>query len=219
MATETSRSALLEAAAALGRAESALREASRSDDDLRQVMKVVAKGRNSLLETAQTILALQEGVREASRVLADFGSRAEDVSRVVDIIEEVADETRLLALNAKILAAQAGREGAGFTVVADKLMSLAANTRESTGQVADIMERLADEAGRSRATIGENVVRVEEGARLADEANDAFDSLARLMTDVTRDRRRLEARATSIAQLREKLERLDDAGGEAPSSS
>lgn len=190
---------------ALSEAEHEVSAARRSDAGSAP-MEVVRTGRAALVEAAQHILSLETALTASERVLSDLEVRAEAIRRVVTLIDDVAGETHLLALNAKILAAQAGQEGAGFSVVATKLMDLAGNTRRATGEVAEILGALAEESVRSGATVRGSVEKVREGARLADRANDAFDALAQIVSDHAKEARRLGNRLDTLKQRREEVE-------------
>lgn len=202
--------ALRERLRALEQAERDVADA-RAGCNLAGSVDVVRTGRGALLDVAGHILSLKTALTETERVLSELQVRAEAIRRVVTLIDEVAEETHLLALNAKIIAAQAGQDGAGFGVVATKLMSLAGNTRRATGDVAEILGALADESVRSRDTVHGSVEKIDEGARLADQANDAFDALANLTNRQMRELRRLGARLDALGERRREVEEVAEA--------
>lgn len=93
-------------------------------------------------ETAVSMDQLAAQIDQASRDVTDLAEQGSDIGRIIDVINEVTDQTNLLALNAAIEAARAGEHGRGFAVVADEVRSLAERTQRSTLEVRKVIEAI-----------------------------------------------------------------------------
>ncbi len=144
-----------------------------------QVAETTQKGSTVVAETASTMLSIKEAIDRASESIGALGARSEQVGAIVGVIDEIAERTNLLALNAAILAAQAGPHGRGFRIVADEIKELSERTAASTREIdaligavrADVSaatERVA--AGDSLAEVG--VVQARNASSLLGEIND-----------------------------------------------
>lgn len=125
------------------------------------------KGALVATEAIGAIMALIDEIENASKVIAKVESDSAGIGMILDVINGVAEQTNLLALNAAIEAARAGEQGRGFAVVADEVRTLASRTQQSTGEIQAMIERLqggardavrAMEAARNRAEAGSDQV-------------------------------------------------------------
>ncbi len=122
------------------------RSAQRADHQAANGCKVVAQAIASITELAEDA----DGTLIAVRAMANHGSQ---ISSVMSVIRDIAEQTNLLALNAAIEAARAGEHGRGFAVVADEVRSLATRTKASTGQIKDMVLALETGARSSMAAM------------------------------------------------------------------
>jgi len=131
------------------------------------------KGKETVDETIQGILAIRESVDRASAVIQDLGSQSNAIGKILTVIDEVADQTSLLSLNAAIIAAQAGEHGKGFAVVADEIRELAERTAVSTREIGAIITNLQNgtsDAVRAMAAGSERVHQEVERSKSAGHA-------------------------------------------------
>ncbi len=113
-------------------------------------------------------------VFEAGETVKELGSSSEKIGEIIHVINDIADQTNLLALNAAIEAARAGEQGRGFAVVADEVRKLAERTTGATKEIAEMIVQLQKGTHDTVASIKSGVEEVETGKKLAGEAGDAI---------------------------------------------
>ena len=111
-------------------------EASQESNDTAQ------RGRKQVLQTVESINLLASDVTNTAGEVEHLAGQVRDISKVLEVIRSIAEQTNLLALNAAIEAARAGEQGRGFAVVADEVRALAARTQDSTKDIQNMIERL-----------------------------------------------------------------------------
>ncbi|MGD9019317.1 MAG: methyl-accepting chemotaxis protein [Desulfuromonadales bacterium] len=132
-------------------------------------------GKAAVAETISGIQLIRANVEDASRAIEELGKQSGEIGSILTVIDEVADQTRLLSLNASIIAAQAGEHGKGFAVVADEIRELAERTAMSTQEISAIIRRLQTgtvEAVKAMQVGSERVHEEAERSKVAEEALD-----------------------------------------------
>jgi methyl-accepting chemotaxis protein len=142
-------------------------EASAACQDVENVGGVVHK-------TIETMNTISQIVVASSQKVEQLGASSEQIGEVIQVIEDIADQTNLLALNAAIEAARAGEQGRGFAVVADEVRKLAERTRVATKETSGIIGKIQRETGLAVESICAGSKQVEHGRAAAAHAADAI---------------------------------------------
>ena len=142
-----------------------------------EMVDVAELGREKVSATMAGIEAIRVATEEAGRVITSLGGRAQEIGEILDVIDEVAEETNLLALNAAIIAAQAGEHGRGFSVVADEIKDLAERVGVSTKEIGKLIRAVQEESGNAVSAVRRGSEMVAEGVRLSQEAGNALEAI------------------------------------------
>ncbi len=142
-----------------------------------QMIKDAARGVEAVRRTLGGVDEIRSSSRTAGTVIRDLDQRVRAIGAINNVIDEVAIETNVLALNASIIAAQAGDHGAGFRVVAEQIKALAERTAASTREISAVVQGLKTEATRAVEVIDRGESAVEAGAALSEEAARALEQI------------------------------------------
>ena len=151
--------------------------AQRTNELSEQASRDAELGKTAVAETISGIQSIMATVKEASRAIEELGKQSGEIGTILTVIDEVADQTRLLSLNASIIAAQAGEHGKGFAVVADEIRELAERTAMSTQEISAIIRRLQSGTVEAVKAMQIGTERVQEEAERSKVAEVALDKL------------------------------------------
>lgn len=168
-------SAVTEMNASIKKVEGLARESSSLSELVAREAK--EKGLQAVDRTRAGMEKIQSTVGRSGEAVHTLGSEAQKIGSVLTVIRDVTDQTGLLALNASILAAQAGEAGRGFAVVATEIRELADRTAGSTKEIAAIIASVQKVVGQAVATMADGLQSVEDGGRLAAESDAALRSI------------------------------------------
>jgi methyl-accepting chemotaxis protein len=183
-----------------------LDKASRSTSDLsRHAREEALAGREAVAATVSSIETSRELTDRAAGILGELANRVTEIGRILRVISEVTERTNLLALNAAIIAAQAGEHGRGFSVVAGEMRDLAEQTRRSTDEIGSIIAGVQRGSRDAVTAMEESLGRVRDSVSLA---RDASSSLSRIVSSSNTSFEMAEGISQSLAQQAEASRRL-----------
>ena len=147
------------------------------------VVSTAESGQEKVRQTIEGMDAIRIATETAEKVIRNLGRRTKEIGAIVDVIDDVADETNLLALNAAIIAAQAGEHGRAFSVVADEIKDLAERVLASTKEIATLIRAVQEEGENAIGAIETGTESVASGVDLSAEAGVSLEAITRASRD------------------------------------
>ena len=194
--TDTMACAAEEVAIQAGSIATASEEMSATSSDIaRNCLYAAESAQKATLQThsgselvqssARMMENIAQRVNVSSKTVAGLGERSDQIGAIVNTIEDIADQTNLLALNAAIEAARAGEQGRGFAVVADEVRALAERTTKATKEIATMIKAIQSETQSAVGSMSEGVAEVTRGTAEANRSGEALEDIHNQINDLT----------------------------------
>ncbi|MFA7059791.1 MAG: methyl-accepting chemotaxis protein [Pedobacter sp.] len=157
----------------------------RTVDISNRATQTALNGSEVVNHAVQSIQRIAVKVQQSAKTVESLGTRSEQIGNIVGTIEDIADQTNLLALNAAIEAARAGEQGRGFAVVADEVRALAERTTKATREISEMIKSIQKETKSAVSAMEEGVQEVERGTEDAARSGKALEEILEQVGDVT----------------------------------
>lgn len=142
-------------------------------------------GRAVMVQTVAGMQQVSDAVGQSSTIILTLGKSSNQIGDIVRVIEDIADQTNLLALNAAIEAARAGEQGRGFAVVADEVRKLAERTTKATKEIGDMIRQIQHDTKSAVASMEDGTQRVLGGVELANKTGETLEKIQSMVNQTT----------------------------------
>jgi twitching motility protein PilJ len=199
-------------------------DAERAADVARHSVDVAHKGGAAVRRTIEGMNTIRETIQDTSKRIKRLGESSQEIGNIVELINDIAEQTNILALNASIQASMAGEAGRGFAVVADEVQRLSERAANATRQIEVLVKTIQSDTNEAVISMERSTTDVVGGALLAENAGAALDEIesvsnqiANLVQNISRSARDQAIAAGDITRnmnvLREVSEQTADATG------
>lgn len=172
--TETTSSTVAHIVTAL---EKVAQQTEQSESLSAATTEDAASGQQSVEQMVAKMQAISQMTQDISDIIQRLEQRSTDIGRILEVIDDVADQTSMLSLNASIIAAQAGVHGRGFAVVANEIKDLAQRVGTSTNEIGSIIQRVQRDSADAASAIAREQQEVESGVVVAQQAGEALEKI------------------------------------------
>lgn len=164
-----------------------------------ETSQAAEKGGQAVSLTIEGMETIKTKVFEAASKIEALGEQSQQIGEIIQVIDDIAEQTNLLALNAAIEAARAGEHGKGFAVVADEVRKLAERSGKATKEIAELIQNIQRGTINAVEAMNDGTVEVEKGSKLAVDAGNALDGILSTVNDTFEQVQSISAAAEEIS--------------------
>ena len=189
--------------------------AERSADVARHAVDVAHKGGAAVRRTIDGMNTIRENIQDTSKRIKRLGESSQEIGNIVELINDIAEQTNILALNASIQASMAGESGRGFAVVADEVQRLAERAGHATRQIEVLVRTIQSDTNEAVVSMERTTTDVVGGALLAENAGaalgeieDVSNQIAQLVQNISASARQQAATSAHISRTMQVLREI-----------
>ncbi|MCU4443606.1 methyl-accepting chemotaxis protein [Acinetobacter pittii] len=158
--------------------------ASESAEVAERSVQIASNGAQVVNRSIEGMDTIREQIQETSKRIKRLGESSQEIGNIVSLINDIADQTNILALNAAIQASMAGEAGRGFAVVADEVQRLAERSASATKQIETLVKTIQTDTNEAVISMEQTTTEVVRGANLAKDAGIALDEIQKVSGDL-----------------------------------
>ncbi|MFJ7841377.1 methyl-accepting chemotaxis protein [Lysinibacillus sphaericus] len=170
-----------------------------------QVHDLTNTGKTLMVQSTQQMATINDIVLDSVKKVEGLNEQSAEISKLVSVIDEISNQTNLLALNAAIEAARAGEHGKGFAVVADEVRKLAEQVQFSVTDISTIVHRIQSETGNVTNSLQSGYEEVKKGTAQLNQTNHTFDQISQAIEDMNNNINVISNNLTKISQHSEAI--------------
>ena len=161
------------------------RNSAESAEVARRSVQIATNGAGVVRQTIAGMDSIRDQIQETSKRIKRLGESSQEIGSIVELINDISEQTNILALNAAIQAASAGEAGRGFAVVADEVQRLAERSSSATKRIESLVQTIQADTNEAVSSMEQTTSEVVAGARLAEDAGTALGEIEKVSADLS----------------------------------